>query len=450
MKKLHFFLFTTILLLTACGSSNSGETGNDKQKQAGKDKQSKDKQHAGKPEKYSESGGIMVPEGFEAKVVTDGVGKARHITVRENGDIYIALRNTKDGNGSIALRDENGDGKADIVKGFGEIAGTGIAIRNGYLYRTSTTAAYRYPLKKGELLPDVENRETIVKDFPEQGSHAAKPIDFDGNGNMYINVGAPSNACMKESRTKGSPGRDPCPLLKLHGGVWQYDADKTGQSHATEHRFATGMRNIVALDWNDELNDLYIVQHGRDQLHQFFPDLYTEKQNARLPSEEFHVVKKGDHLGWPYCYHDQIKGKKVLAPEYGGDGDSVGRCKQHKDPLIGFPGHWAPNDLLFYQAGRFPEKYENGAFIAFHGSWNRYPLPQAGYNVVFVPFDEGKPDPNQDWFVFAKGFKGKEELKSPQKAEYRPMGLATGPEGRLYVTDSQKGKVWVIEYTGAE
>jgi len=109
---------------------------------------------------------------------------------------------------------------------------------------------------------------------------------------------------------------------------------------------------------------------------------------------------------------------------------------------MAFPGHVAPNDLLFYTGDMFPERYKNGAFIAFHGSWNRAPEPQEGYYVVFVPFDG--ENPSGDWEVFADGFAGEEVIESTSDAEYRPCGLAQGPDGSLYVVDSNEGKVWRI------
>jgi glucose/arabinose dehydrogenase len=134
------------------------------------------------------------------------------------------------------------------------------------------------------------------------------------------------------------------------------------------HHYATGIRNSVALEWNNAINELYVVMHGRDQLSQFFPEIYSDEMNAELPSEEFLLVKDGSDFGWPYCYYDHLKEKKVLAPEYGGDGEITGRCEEKDDPILGFPGHLAPNDLIFYTGDQFPAKYKNGAFIAFHGS----------------------------------------------------------------------------------
>src|SRR5690606_38648703 len=191
---------------------------------------------------------------------------------------------------------------------------------------------------------------------------------------------------------------------------------------------------------------LYLVMHGRDNLHSLFPNVFTSWQNAMLPSEEFIKVKEGGNYGWPYCYYDHMKGQKVLAPEYGGDGNAVGRCEGMDLPVMGFPGHWAPNDLMFYRGDQFPERYRNGAFIAFHGSTNRSPYPQAGYFVAFVPFKDGQP--TGEWEVFADGFAGVDTIVNTSNARFRPMGLAVGPDGSLYVSDSRKGKIWRIMYKG--
>jgi glucose/arabinose dehydrogenase len=177
-------------------------------------------------------------------------------------------------------------------------------------------------------------------------------------------------------------------------------------------------------------------------LHEFWPELYNENDGVNLPAEEFFLIKEGMDFGWPYCYYDQDKKKKILAPEYGGNADSSGRCKGKQDPILAFPGHMAPNCLRFYSGTMFPEKYRNGAFIAFHGSWNRAPQEQIGFLVAFVPFKDSYP--SGPYEVFADGFKGPNKVMSPDDAWYRPMGLAIGPDGSLYITDSQKGKIWRV------
>jgi len=393
-----------------------------------------------------DDGGLALADGFCATVVAEDLGATRHLTVADNGDVYAAVRDTADSAGIVALRDTDGDYAADRTEYFGDGSGTGIGLHDGSLYFGADTAIWRYERGDGELVPSGE-KETIVGGFPKERQHAVKPFDVDGNGRLYVNVGAPSNACMQEMRTKGSPGQDPCPLLEQYGGIWQYEADATGQQHAPDARYASGIRNAVALTWNDAVDNLYAVQHGRDQLHQFFPDLYTQKESAKLPAEELFKVDEGDDFGWPYCYYDWRTETKVLMPEYGGEGETVGRCDQFEDPIQAFPGHWGPNAVLFYDGEQFPETYQGGAFIAWHGSWNRAPF-QEGYKVTFTPFDGAQP--SGDYEVFADGFTGTDTLQNPGQAEHRPTGLAVGPDGGLYVSDDANGTIWRIAYVGTQ
>ena len=398
------------------------------------------------------NGGLHLPQGFEAVVVIDSLkGRARHMAVNDNGDIYVKARFPREG-GNIALRDTTGDGKADIVVQFGNYKadgtyGTAMRIYNGYLYYSSQLVVYRSKLIPGELLPDTVS-EVILTDDHAHGSHehVAKPITFDEKGNMYVPFGANSNNCQEVNRTPYSPGKNPCPLLADHGGIWRFDANKPGQTQKDGLMFATGLRSVVGLDWNKDDDNLYALQHGRDDLVRLWSNLYSPWQSAELPSEEFLRIKEGTHAGWPYCYYDQIQGKKVLAPEYGGDGKIVGDCEQYEKPLIGFPGHWAPNDILFYQGDQFPERYKNGAFIGFHGSTNRAPYPQAGYFIAFVPFKDGQP--SGPFEVFADGFAGVDPIINVRDAIYRPMGIAMGPDGSLYITETELGKIWRIMYKG--
>ncbi len=394
---------------------------------------------------FVNDGALELSEGFAATVVADSTVKnARHIVVNDNGDIYLKVRSGD--YGVLALRDTTGDGKVDMKAAFSTVNGTGIDIYNGYLYASSRSEVFRFKLKEGSLLPDT-TAETIVTGFPDQTAHAAKSFTFDQSGNIYVNVGGPSNACMEQNRTAGSKGVDPCPQLEWQGGIWQFKADQPGQSQQEDgYKYCTGTRNCVAMDWNHQINSLFALTHGRDQLSSFWPEYFDDKQSAELPAEEFFQIDDGDDFGWPYCYFDGFKNTKVLAPEYGGNGEEIGRCADKKDPIIGFPAHYAPNDLVFYQGDQFPERYKNGAFITFHGSWNRAPEPQAGYLVAFVPFQNGVP--SGDWEVFANGFAGVDKVAGPGDAQHRPMGLAEGPDGSLYITDSVKGKIWRITYNG--
>jgi glucose/arabinose dehydrogenase len=197
----------------------------------------------------------------------------------------------------------------------------------------------------------------------------------------------------------------------------------------------------MAIDPRD--GSLWTTQHGRDQLSQNWPALYTEAKSAETPAEELFHVAKGDDFGWPYCYYDWQLARKMLAPEYGGDGKSSGRCAALKSNVAAFPGHWAPNALVFSASSSFPSHYRDGVFIAFHGSWNRAPLPQAGFNVVFQPLRDGRA--SGPYEVFADGFAPKNGATG---AIHRPTGLAFGPDGSLYVADDAGGRLYRIMYTG--
>ena len=402
---------------------------------------------AAAPASCAGDAGLQLPPGFCATVYEDGLGELRHMTVDAQGRLYVALAEPMHGGGIVLLRDKDGDGRADEVKYFGGAGGTGIALAGDWLYFGTDTAVLRYPLPPGDGLP-AGAPQTVVDGFPDQGQHAAKSIALDGAGHLYVNVGAPSNACQREDRLPGSPGLSPCPLLAQHGGIWRFDAGKTGQHFPEDGlRYATGIRNAVALGWDPAAKQLYALQMGRDQLSFDWPGLYSAADSAELPAEEFLALQAGDDFGWPYCYYDQRRGRRVRAPEYGGDGKRAGDCGKYAKPILAFPGHWAPEAVLFYAGTDFPARYRGGAFVSFHGSWNRAPLPQAGYKVVFVPFKDGRPAGPYE--TFADGFAGRAVLRSVRDAAYRPMGLAVGPDGALYIGDTQHGRIWRIRYLGA-
>ena len=406
-----------------------------------------------------DNGGLFLPGNFEALVVVDSIGYTRHIEVNDNGDIYVQLNNPEDGKGTIALRDIDHDGKADSIVYFGDYidqgrGATGITIHDGYLYASSRKIIYRNKLQAGELVP-TSKTEVVLTDMDpnvETNWHTTKPVAFDDEGNMYVPFGAPSDACqdMEKYGPVGIPhgqGLDPCPELENHAGIWRFPADRTGLTQADGQKFATGIRSVVGMEWNTRDNSLYAVGNGIDNFHTIFPDRFTDWQAAVLPSEILMKVTEGSDYGWPYAYYDQMQKKNVLQPGYGGDGQKIGRASEFDEPVVGFPGHWAPMDVLFYRGDQFPERYHHGAFVAFHGSTDRAPYPQAGYVVCFAPFDEeGKS--TGDWEVFADGFTEIDTVANTSDAVHRPMGLSVGPDGSLYISESEKGKIWRVMYKG--
>jgi len=386
---------------------------------------------------------LKLPDGFKAKVFAQGLGKTRHLTVSPNGDVYVKLGSLKNGKGIYRLHDTNGDGTADDITSFGNFAGTGIKIKNGYLYASSDEEVFRFKLDANNKIINPDNPEKIVTGLLSRGEHEAKAITLDNNGNLYVNIGAYSNACQVDDRKKGSPGMKPCPILDSAGGIWQFKADKQNQTYKDGIRYATGLRNVVGLDWNTATNTLFVMQHGRDQLHDLFPNLFDTKQSAELPAECMYELHKGSNCGWPYIYYDQFQHKKILAPEFGGDGKKTAG-QDAQDPVYAFPGHLAPDGLLFYTGNQFPAKYKNGAFVVFHGSWNRAPEPQKGYLVAFVPFKNGKP--SGKWEIFADDFSGGPKQTASGAALHRPCGIAQAPDGSIYVSDDEQGTIWKISY----
>ena len=400
-----------------------------------------------------DNGGLALPGGFEAVVVHDGVGRARHLAVTDDGIVYVKLRGANP-KGLVALRDTSGDGRADEVEVFGDYSdtgdyGTAMRIHDGYLYFTTAGEVYRQKIIPGRLVPTGDVQLMLTHNYKanrESYEHIAKPISFDDRGHMYVPFGAPGDSCQEVNRRPASPGQDPCRELEWQGGIWQFDANRQGQTERDGRRYATGIRSVVAMAWNRQVGQLYALQHGRDDLYRSWSQFYSRWQSAVLPSEEFFKVTDGFDGGWPYYYYDHMQGRKLLNPEYGGDGTKAAKGNELGQPLIGFPGHWAPNDLLFYDGDQFPERYRHGAFIAFHGSTIRMPYSQAGYFVAFVPLAAGAP--SGPWEVFADGFAAVDPIVNTSNAAARPMGLAQGPDGSLYVSDSVKGRIWRVMFKG--
>jgi glucose/arabinose dehydrogenase len=423
MRHIHLILWAAALLAAACGSSTSDQTV-DTSPSPPDSSSTNTACDAG-------NGGITLPAGFCATVFADRVGAPRHLAVTARGDVYVMLS----GGAVLALRDTNADGRADVRASFGRSGNSGLALRGTDLYADVGAAIVRYRLALGTLAPP-SAPDTIVKALPT-GGHGARSVAVDASGNLFVNVGSVSNVC------EGSPPNS-CSELPTRAGVWRFDANATGQTFSQSARFATGIRNAVGMAVHPSTNKLFVTQHGRDNLYQNFPKLFSAQDGAESPAEELFQVDQGNDFGWPFCYFDSRTGHRVLAPEYGGDRNTVGRCESTKPPVTTFPGHWAPNALTFYSGTSFPSRYQGGAFIAFHGSWNRAPQPQAGYLVAFVPASGTALAPTYE--IFANGFSGSSSLSSDSRAAHRPTGLAVDSTGALYITDDAAGRIWRVTY----
>jgi glucose/arabinose dehydrogenase/mono/diheme cytochrome c family protein len=404
----------------------------------------------------NDDSGLTLPLGFCATVFADDIGHARHLVVGPSGVVYVNTWADEDyktpphaGGFLVALQDKSAQGKAGVIERFGETTqtggkgGTGIGIYKGSVYAELNDRIVRYSLSTGRIAP-TGAAETVVSGLPLGGDHPMHPFIISSEGSLYVDVGTATNSCQPQNRQPKIPGAEPCVELETRGGIWRYDANKTEQKFSPADRFATGIRNGEGFAI-DAAGRLFVTQHGRDQLHSNWPDLYQPEQEATLPAEEVVLLKSGGDYGWPRCYFDPFQKKLVLAPEYGGDGGKkVGVCESKLAPAAFFPAHWAPNAMVHYDKKQFPARYRNGMFIAFHGSWNRAPYPQGGYNVVFQPFVGEHASGNCE--IFADGFAG--GVMTPDGAAHRPSGLAVGPDGALYVSDDIRGRIYRIVYKG--
>jgi glucose/arabinose dehydrogenase len=414
------FVAAAIALLSACGRRKSSAT--------------------------SASGGcdesIKLPAGFCATVFSDSAGPLRHLTVRKNGDVIVGVLDVRrQVGGMLALRDTNHDGHADVAERFGEAGVHGVLlVGDSVLYASTASAILRYHF--ADSLTPRKHVDTIVVGLPVRPppSHS---IAMDARGNLIVSVGAVSNGC-QATEAPNTRGRDPCPELETTGGIWRFASDRVNQQLKDGARVATGLHNAVALTVSPLDTTIYAVSHGRDRLHDLWPDLYSPEEAATLAAEELiRITTVRADFGWPYCYYDYLKQERVLAPEYGGDKLATGRCDRVIQPLIAFPAHWAPMSMVFYTGAMFPATYRTGAFIAFHGSAYRAPLPEEGYQVVFLNFT--RDNLAGDYSIFASGFAG--GMMSPEGAAHRPVGLAQGPDGALYLSDDKGGRIWRITYS---
>src|SRR5271163_4112563 len=200
--------------------------------------------------------GLKLPAGFCATIFADGIGHARHLVVAANGVVYVNTwsgryygNDTPHAGGFlVALQDTSGAGKANVNQRFGETVetggagGTGIGLYKDGLFAEINDKIVRYPLSAGSIVPQGP-AAPIVTGMPLTGDHPMHPFKIDSDGSLYIDVATATNACQAQNRTPQSRGIDPCTELETRGGIWRYDANKTGQAFSPAERFATGIRN---------------------------------------------------------------------------------------------------------------------------------------------------------------------------------------------------------------
>ena len=341
---------------------------------------------------------VTVPAGFEANVFASGLSNPRFIAFGPDGVLYVADR----GNGRIvALPDVDGDGVADgeVVLAEDLDQPHSLVYHEGSWYVGVPSGVVRLQDTDGDGAAD--EWQTIVDDLPTDGSHRTRTVEFLPDGRMVVSVGSSCNVCEEEDPRRAA--------------VVVYD----GPGGGGERIFASGLRNAVGLAVHPETGELWATNNGRDLM------------GDDVPPETVYIVKEGLDYGWPRCHSGD-----VIDPEFGGPD----ACQDVAQPVVQMQAHSAPLGLAFYTGREFPSEYWGDLFIAFHGSWNR--TVPTGYNVVRLPLRGGEPQgPVEE---FAGGWLDLEA----NNASGRPVGLAVGPDGSLYVSDDKGGFIYRISYHG--
>ena len=368
------------------------------------------------------------PAGFTVSEFAGGLQSPRRAYVAPNGDVLVAEASTlpkglkKDiaaalrldksrslqatsANRITLLRDTSGDGKPDVRTEFltGLNQPFGMLVLGNYFYVGNTNGVMRFPYKPGATKITAAGQKIL--DLPEGGynNHWTRNLFLSADSSkIFVTVGSGSN--VQEHGPENEVRR---------ANILEINPDGTG-----EKIYASGLRNPIGLAWNPVTKNLWVAVNERDELgDELVPDYITS-------------VKEGGFYGWPYSYYGQNEDprRKNERPDL---------VKKALVPDVPMGAHVAALGLAFYDKKAFPAKYQNGAFVGEHGSWNR--SVYSGYRVAFVPFAAGKPAGKPEDFL--TGFLVSE---GSDKAYGRPVGVVTMPDGALLVTDDAGNKVWRV------
>ncbi len=344
---------------------------------------------------------LKLPEGFKIQVWAEDVPDARSLAMNEDGSVVFV--GNRQGKNVYALRDTNGDGKADkkYTLATGLRMPNGVAFKNGDLYVAEVSRILKFPKIMQQL--DNPKYEVLFDKFPDKAHHGWKFIAFGPDGLLYVPVGAPCNICESEP---------------IFASITRIDVNA---NHIQPEIFAHGVRNTVGFAWHPTTNALWFTDNGRDMMGDDIPDC-----------ELNHAPQKGMHFGYPYWHAGDIKD-----PEFGSKGKDK---SSYVAPAAKLGAHVAPLGMRFYTGKQFPSKYQNNIILAKHGSWNR--SKKSGYQLTHVVLDKNQKVVKEE--VFVEGWLNHQS----QEAWGRPVDVLQLPDGSLLVSDDMANCIYKISYSG--
>ena len=353
---------------------------------------------------------LQVPQGFTVNVFADNLPQVRWMTLTPDGDV-LAVQSKQ--NKINLLQDKDNDGVAEVKSIFGDRNNNldqplGMTFAGDSFYVANTGEVLKYDYQPGQL--KLEGTGTEITQLTPGGynQHWTRNVVTSPEGNkLYVSVGSRSNV-------------DPEELPRASIQVMNLD----GSDRST---YGYGLRNPVGLDFHPITGELFTTVNERDLLgDNLVPDYFTG-------------VKQGGFYGWPYTYlapnlldPRRLNGNKSERPDL---------AAKTITPDVLFQSHSAALGVQFYDRQLFPQKYHNGAFVAFRGSWNRD--RGTGYKIVFVPFGEDD-QPLGYYEDFLTGF-----LVNPDGPDSfaRPVGLLVMPDGSLLLAEDGNGRIYRISYS---
>ena len=354
---------------------------------------------------------IFVPNGFSVKVYTANLTAPRYLIYTPNGDILVAESRF---NRISYLVDSDNDGYPDQRYTFANATNGlnqpfGIVFINNYVYIANSDAVRRYPYTSGNR--NIEGTGEIIMTYNSTGHWTRTIVTPPSADKIYVSIGSASNV-----DAEASP----------RASIQQANLDGSNQT-----TFASGLRNVIGLTFHPVTNDLYAACQERDRIgDDLVPDYFTR-------------VQQDDFYGWPYAYLSS----KLTDPRRcfaNGTSENPDLVAKTKTPDVLFQAHSAVLDARFYTGKQFPDRYRNGVFAAFHGSWNKNEA--TGHKIVFIPFDKNTNQPLGHYEDFVHGFLVN---ASASTTFGRPVGLLVLKDGSLLFTDDVNNRIYQVQYNTA-